>query len=87
MDCSPDIVQAIVDDHLASPSMMAIFPIQDLIGMDATLRNQTAEAEQINEPSNPKHYWRFRFHIALNDLLDAKELNTKIKEMVKNNGR
>jgi 4-alpha-glucanotransferase len=87
MDCSPDIVHAIVNDHLASPSMMAIFPIQDLIGMDATLRNQTAEAEQINEPSNPKHYWRFRFHIALNDLLDAKELNTKIKEMVKKNGR
>lgn len=87
MDCSPDIVQAVVEDHLASPSMWSIFPIQDLIGMDASLRNIDANAEQINEPSNSKHYWRFRFHLTMEDLLKYSDLNNKIKTLVKKHGR
>ncbi|HMU04072.1 MAG TPA: 4-alpha-glucanotransferase, partial [Saprospiraceae bacterium] len=87
MDGSPEIVQAIVEDHMASPSMLAIFPIQDLVGMDATLRKEDANAEQINEPSNPKHYWRFRFHLNMEDLLKEKGLNDKIRSLVKKYGR
>ncbi len=87
MECSPDIVQAIVEDHLASPSMLAIFPIQDLVALDEELRNPVASSEQINEPSNPKHYWRFRFHICLEDLLKVDQLNSKLRFMVDKNGR
>lgn len=87
MDGSPEIVQAIVEDHLASPSMLAIFPIQDLVGMEATLRKEDAYSEQINEPSNPKHYWRFRFHLNMEDLLKENGLNDKIRSMVKKYGR
>lgn len=87
MDCSPEIVQAIIEDHLASPSMWSIFPIQDLVGMDISLRNIDAMSEQINEPSNPKHYWRFRFHIPMDDLLKAHDLNNKISSLVKKHGR
>lgn len=87
MTCSENIVSAIVEDHLSSPSMLAIFPLQDLVGMDAHLRRPISTEEQINEPSNPKHYWKFRFHIPIEDLLQTHELNEKIKVMVMNAGR
>lgn len=87
MQASPEIVNAIVEDHLASPSMLAIFPIQDLVGIDGTLRKSKADSEQINEPSNPKHYWRFRFHISMEDLLKSESLNEKLRSMVRKSGR
>ena len=86
-ECTPEIVEFINEQHLESPSMWAIFPIQDLVGMDATLRRPNAAAEQINEPSNPQHYWRFRFHLPLEKLLEEDRLNEKIKRMVKNGER
>lgn len=87
MECTTDIVEEIIGDHLASPSMLAIFPIQDLIGIDNDLRNPVASSEQINEPSNPHHYWKFRFHLTLEKLLASTELNSKIRELNAKNGR
>lgn len=87
LQASPEIVKAIVEDHLASPSMLAIFPIQDLVGIDSALRKSNADSEQINEPSNPKHYWRFRFHISMEDLLKSESLNEQLRSMVRKCGR
>lgn len=86
-ECTTDIVRAVVHDHLASPSMLAIFPIQDLVGMDGELRYPIAEAEQINEPSNPKHYWKFRFHLNIEELLQANGLNGYIRDIISRSGR
>ncbi len=83
MKAEPRIVQYIVEDHLAGPSMLAIFPLQDLVGIDTDLRRMDAMAEQINEPSNPKHYWRFRFHMNIEDLLGQTKFNEQIKDMIK----
>jgi 4-alpha-glucanotransferase len=80
--CSPEIVEAIIEDHLASPSLFAIFPIQDLIALDQRLSKEDAFSEQINEPSNPKHYWRYRCHLTTEDLLKAIPLNQKIHSLV-----
>jgi 4-alpha-glucanotransferase len=33
-------------------------------------------------PANPHHYWRYRMHISLDDLLKESELNMAIKTMV-----
>lgn len=79
MVCGENIVQTIIEEHLAAPSMLAIFPIQDLVGMDSRLRRPVATEEQINEPSNPKHYWKFRFHLPIEDLIHADELNEKLR--------
>ena len=87
MVCGENIVQTIIEEHLAAPSMLAICPIQDLVGMDSRLRRPVATEEQINEPSNPKHYWKFRFHLPIEDLIHAYELNEKIKVMVMQSGR
>ena len=86
-ECSPSIVEAINRQHLVSPSMWAVFPIQDLVGMDAGLRRADAAAEQINDPSISQHYWRFRFHLELEQLLEAEVLNEHVKGMVLAAGR
>lgn len=86
-DCTPDIVKAVVDDHLSSPAMLAIFPIQDLIGMDGHLRNPYAGSEQINNPANPDHYWKFRFHMPVEQLLTQDGFNEMLRAMLKVHGR
>jgi 4-alpha-glucanotransferase len=85
--CSPEIVEAVNWQHLDSPSMLAIFPVQDLVGMDAELRRPVASEETINDPSITPHYWRFRFHLPIERLLEEEGLNAKIREMVREAGR
>ncbi len=87
MNCDSDIVRSIVWDHLSSPSMLAIFPIQDLVGMDDQLRKPDAASEQINIPANPKHYWRYRFHLNMEDLLEADVFTNGVRQMVVESGR
>ncbi|MCG8309572.1 MAG: 4-alpha-glucanotransferase [Cytophagales bacterium] len=80
--CEPWIAREVIIQHLHAPAMWAIFPIQDLVAMDEKLRLENPFAEQINEPSNPKHYWRFRFHLYMEDLLKAKSFNKMLSELV-----
>jgi 4-alpha-glucanotransferase len=85
--CTTGLVEFINQDHLDSKSMLAIFPLQDLLGMDADLRLENPFAEQINEPSNPKHYWRYRLHLNLEQIIESKSIISLVKEMVKKSGR
>jgi 4-alpha-glucanotransferase len=85
--CSQEIVRQIILQHMYSPSMWAVFPIQDLIGMDEKLRYLNPHAERINNPGNPNHYWRYRMHLNLEDLLREEEFNTFIREMIYQSGR
>lgn len=80
--CDKEIVSYIVADHLASPSMLAIFPIQDLLGMSDELKLANPFAEQINEPANPKHYWRYRLHLNIEDLAKNNEFCEMVRGMV-----
>ncbi len=86
-NCESWICREMINQHLYSPAMWAIFPIQDLVAMDENLRNENSVAEQINEPSNPKHYWRFRFHQNMEDMIKARDFNNMLKELVIRSGR
>ncbi|CDF34252.1 Disproportionating Enzyme type 2 [Chondrus crispus] len=66
--CTPEIVEWAVADHLASPAMWTIFPLQDILGMDQKLRVKDAASERINDPSNPDHVWCFRLHLNIEDI-------------------
>lgn len=44
--------------HMDSPSLLAIFPLQDLLPLSSRLPDVAPAEQQINEPSNPQHYWR-----------------------------
>lgn len=69
--------------NMEAPSMLAILPMQDWLSIDEKLRNPIASAERINDPSNPNHYWRYRMHLNIEDLIEAKELNTRISQLAK----
>ncbi|MDR1950796.1 MAG: 4-alpha-glucanotransferase [Bacteroidales bacterium] len=80
--CEPWIAQLIIKQHLHSPSLWAIFPIQDLMAMNEILRLVNHRAERINEPGNNRHYWRYRFHHTVEDLMEFDELNMKIVGLI-----
>ncbi|MGB0522831.1 MAG: 4-alpha-glucanotransferase [Flammeovirgaceae bacterium] len=85
--CEPWICKDIVVQHLYSPSMWAVFPIQDLLALDGDLRRQNAKEEQINVPANPKHYWKYRFHMNIEDLIEEQAFNSLLSNLVKASGR
>ncbi len=85
--CTPELVREIVVCHLESPAMWTVFPIQDLLGMDGQLRHPDPHAERINQPGNPDHYWRYRFHIPLEELLGNDEFNEMLRKLIAESGR
>jgi 4-alpha-glucanotransferase len=81
-DCTPEICRQILMNHLNSPAMLAILPWQDWMSKSGKLRRKNPEEERINIPANPQHYWQYRMHLTLEDLLEQMELNEEIREMV-----
>lgn len=78
-ECTPEICEQIIGQHLSSNSMWSILPWQDWMSIDETLRHDNPDDERINVPSNPKHYWRYRMHMTIEELLKEKKLNQRIK--------
>ncbi|UYZ62347.1 4-alpha-glucanotransferase [Hymenobacter weizhouensis] len=85
--CEPWVAREITAQHLHSPAMWAIFPLQDLLAMDARLRRQDPLAEQINVPANPQHFWKYRFHLPLEDLREEVGFNQEMRQLVERSGR
>jgi len=85
--CEPWINRAIVLQHLFSPAMWSIFQIQDLMGISGELRRNSPEDERINVPANPQHYWRYRMHLTLEQLLRESNFNNELRSYIKNSGR
>ena len=77
----------IISCHLTSPSMLCILSIQDWLATDEALRLPDADAERINIPANPKHYWRYRMHLNIEDLAADKRFVQNITEMISQSGR
>lgn len=77
----------IISRHLTSPSMLCILSIQDWLATDEALRLPSADAERINIPANPKHYWRYRMHLNIEDLAADKRFVQNITEMISQSGR
>lgn len=83
----PGICGEIVSLHLASPAMLAILPLQDWMSIDGTLRRENPTDEQINIPALPRHYWRYRMHITLEQLLNEQSFNQYVRDKISNSGR
>lgn len=86
-EAEPWLVSDIVWQHLASNSMWAVFPLQDFTGCEESVRRADYKAEQINVPSDPNHYWKYRFHLNIEDLVNYSEFNELIGQMIKESGR
>jgi 4-alpha-glucanotransferase len=85
--CEPWINRAIVLQHLHAPAMFSIFQLQDILGTSDTLRRENPYDERINQPANPNHYWRYRMHITLEQLLKEKVFNAEWKSYITASGR
>jgi 4-alpha-glucanotransferase len=85
--CEPWLNQAVLAQHFQSPAMWAIFQIQDLLGMDGALRRENPNDERINVPANPKHYWQYRMHLSVEDLMKAATFNKTLSDLVASGGR
>ena len=83
----PDICKQIIVQHLHSPAMWTTFPIQDLIAIDGDLRWDNTQEEQINQPSNVRHKWRFRMRQSIKELQNADEFNRLLKQLIQESGR
>jgi 4-alpha-glucanotransferase len=81
------ICKEMINQHLHSPAMWVVIPIQDLLAMDDSLRLSDPNAERINEPANPRHYWRYRMHLSVDELMKAKEFNALLQNMIKESNR
>ena len=61
--------------------------MQDILGMHETRRRENPNEERINNPANPDHYWNYRMHINLEDLIKETAFNEELKANVKASGR
>ncbi|HHV04760.1 MAG: 4-alpha-glucanotransferase [Bacteroidales bacterium] len=85
--CEPWICMQIIREHLKSPAMLCILPWQDWMSVSGKLRRENPHDERINVPAIVPHYWKYRMHMTLEELLEKKEFNRKLKNMIRESGR
>ena len=81
------LARDIVSRQLTSPSMLCILSLQDWFAIDERVRLADPNAERINIPANPKHYWRYRMHVTIEKLLADRDYNDEVKELIDEAGR
>lgn len=75
--------ERIIRQHLESPAMWAIIPIQDLMAMDESLRRENPNEERINVPAIMPYYWRYRLHLDTAELASATAFNLRVAGLLK----
>ena len=86
--CEPWVVDLILSQHMKSPAMLAILPLQDYLATDGEIRYPGNPAdERINIPAIPRHYWRYRMHCTLESLIENEEFNSHVRTLVEAAGR
>jgi len=83
----PWLAELIIKKHLHWHSMWVVFPFQDLLAMHGTLRRENPADERINVPANPQHYWQYRMHLSIEELMEADGFNDYVQRLVRESGR
>ena len=86
-DPEPWEVRNMLWEFLASPSMLAIFPLQDWVALDKRFRRGDRNVERINYPADSDNHWKFRIHFNLQDLMQESELNVAVTGLLKDSSR
>ena len=81
------VCEEIVRHHLECPSLLCILSFQDWLSTDEEIRNPDVAAERINVPANPRHYWKYRMHLTLEELMKNEKFTNKMREMIDAAGR
>ena len=86
-DPRPEECRQMLMELLHSPSMLAIFPLQDWLAVDGILRNPCYVGERINRPENPNHHWRYRLHLNLEELAASRDFCAAVASMINDSSR
>ena len=78
---SAEIAEFIINQHMYSPAMWVILPLQDWLAIDENVRLADPKAERINIPSNPRHFWKYRMHLTVEELLSNDEFNKHVRNL------
>ncbi len=81
------LAKDIVSRQLTSPSMLCLLSLQDWLSIDEHLRLPDQNAERINIPANPRHYWRYRMHLTIEQLLAEDDFNENVRTLIVQSGR
>ena len=81
------LAREIIKNHLECPSMVCVIALQDWLAIDEHLRLADANAERVNIPANPKHYWRYRMHLNIEDMLKCEGFTKNIQDLIEQTGR
>ncbi|MGV8915520.1 MAG: 4-alpha-glucanotransferase [Kaistella sp.] len=82
-----ELAEIIMKQHMYNEAMLAIFPIQEFLSTDGELTNQNMDEERINNPAEFPHYWRYRMHLNLEQLVNQDGFNKKIADWVEDSNR
>lgn len=86
-ELSEPLQEEILHQHLFSPAMLSIIPIQEFLGIDSSTRNPKEDDERINIPSVFPHKWDYRMHISVEDLIENKKFTQKLNALNQKCGR
>lgn len=81
--CNSELCEDIINRHLLSSAMWAIIPWQDWLSISEDLVHPNPSDERINMPSEANHYWKWRMHITLEELIKQNEFNDRLKVICK----
>jgi len=81
-ELSGELARDIVMQHLMCPSMLCILSLQDWLSIDEKIRLDDPDKERINIPANPRHYWRYRMHLNIEDLMKNDEFNGMVTSLI-----
>lgn len=71
----------LIRQHMMSPAMWVILPLQDWLAIDDRIRLADAHAERINVPSDVHNFWSYRIHLDLEDLVAQQTFNQQVRTL------
>lgn len=81
------LAEEIIARHLYCPSMLCILSLQDWLAMSGDLRGKDVWSERINAPYDSYNQWKYRMGITIDQLMEARMYNEKVKTMIERSKR
>ncbi|WIA18222.1 hypothetical protein OEZ85_009694 [Tetradesmus obliquus] len=78
----PEVARLVVQQHFNCPSVWCILPLQDVFALMPRYSKRPAKEETINDPTVTKHYWRYRMHVCVDDLLADEQLISLLQDLL-----
>jgi len=83
-ELTPDLSAKIIERNLRANSLLCIFAVQDLLGLESRLRTLTPADERINVPGTTSPLnWTYRMSASLETLRGLDAFNRQLRRLIK----